>query len=462
MHNRAQLHGLTVTHGGALYATYRHNKLLDTTAKTPGGGMPRAAGKLNVHIKRYVLTCAVLLLSLVVMVPGIAAESALPAYHVYVDADWSHSYTSSRAIEQGLRTSLSLAGNELDGRPVEIRRLDHRANTRRHLANLQKFAQDPQALALVAGLHSPPLLANKNTINQNCLLTLVAWAAAGPITRSTEPNCIFRLSVDDAIAGHSIVRHAVRKRDFRKLAIVAEDTSWGRFNIRNMSQAAQELDCPLPEVFVFNWGLSSSQARIVLRKAANAGAQAVLLVANPAESVTFARAMADLEQEFKRPFQSHWGCSAGSFVEQVGLERLNTIDLEFIQSSFSFLQPQLPPLALKALERAKQLFGQEIKSAADITPPDAFIHAFDLGLLLAAAAKQAGLSGAPHKDRLALKQALEHLRTPVQGLIKTYHPPFTPWTPDAPQAHEALGAADYAMAHYNQQGHIVLERPWAP
>jgi len=418
------------------------------------GSYSRIRVLLCMHIA-FLLGCALL------PAAALAHASAAP-WNIYVDADWSYSRESSRAIEQGLRTALSLCGDTLDGQPVRVAALDHRGNTRRHRANLDIFQKDPRGLVLVAGLHSPPLLANKDYINQRCLLTLVAWAAAGPITRSPEPNCIFRLSVDDAVAGRIIVQHAVRYRGFSRLAILAEDTAWGQFNIENMSAAAQDLGVEPPLSFVFNWGLSLAEARILLRQAANAGAEAILLVANPDESATLARAMASLEPDMRRPLQSHWGCSAGSFVDTVGLEELQRIDLEFIQSSFSFMQPELPALATQAFERARALFPEEIQTVEDIAPPDAFIHAFDLGLLLAAAAEQAGLAELG-KDaggsRLALQRALENLQTPVQGLIKRYDRPFGPWSPQHPAAHEALGAADFAMARYDSRGAIVLEQP---
>lgn len=409
-------------------------------------------------VERCLPRYLILLFLLALAWPASAAVESEPL-HIYIDADWSNSLDSSLAIEQGLRTALSLQGDRLDSFPVKVLRLDHRANSRRQMRNMELFADDPRGLVVMAGLHSPPLLANKKHINKMHLLTLVPWAAAGPITRAPEPNYLFRLSVDDAVAGRCILRHAVILRGFTKLAILAEDTAWGRFNIKNMTQTALELELGRPRSSTFNWGIALPHAKMLLRETAAAGAQAVILVANPAESVTFVKAMAELEPEFQRPFQSHWGCSAGFFVQRVGLEILNSVDLEFIQSKFSFLSKEQPPLAQQAFEQAKQLFPENIRTREDIHPPDGFIHAFDLGLLLGEAARQATLSGDMKHDRAALHQALEDLRRPVTGLVKTYVRPFSPWSREFPDAHEALGFRDYAMARYDRKGRIVLERP---
>ena len=41
-----------------------------------------------------------------------------------------------------------------------------------------------------------------------------------------------------------------------------------------------------------------------------------------------------------------------------------------------------------------------------------------------------------------MRAALEDLKTPYEGLIKTYKPPFTH------DNHDALGPDDYIMVHY--------------
>nr|CRH07410.1 conserved protein of unknown function [Candidatus Magnetococcus massalia] len=379
-------------------------------------------------------------------------------YHIYIDADWIGALPSSQAIEWGIKAALSEHDFKLAGHTVEIKRLNHRGNTRRHLANQKRYLQDDRALVVFTGLHSPPLLANRAFIHKQQILTLNPWAAAGPITRDKAPNWIFRLSVDDAVAGHVIVEHAIKKRGFKNLVLIAEDTGWGRFNHKNMRTKAMELGLNSLPVLWSNWGMAKPTAKILLRRAANMGADAILLVTNPAESVTIAQAMAELERENRRPLQSHWGVSAGHFAQRVGLDVLKQIDLQFIQSDFSFLHSNLSELAKRALAKAKNLFPDQIKQARDINPPAGFVHAYDLTRILIAAAKQAGLRGEVIEDRGRLHDALEQLKEPVEGLIKTYQTPFHTPEKAFTDAHEALGVPDYAMAYFDELGDIRLSK----
>jgi branched-chain amino acid transport system substrate-binding protein len=57
--------------------------------------------------------------------------------------------------------------------------------------------------------------------------------------------------------------------------------------------------------------------------------------------------------------------------------------------------------------------------------------------ILALAIAQAGST-----DGDAVRAALEDLKTPYEGLIKTYKQPFTA------ENHDALGPDDYIMVHY--------------
>lgn len=162
----------------------------------------------------FILYCSIACL----LIGNIAANSYAKekSINLYIDADFASHLSSSTAIEQGIMTALSEVGNKLDGYSVNIVKLNHRGNSRRSLGNIKKYLADDQALAIFAGLHSPPLLANLKFINTQGALVLVPWAAAGPITRfSGGTNWVFRLSIDDSKAGEVLVGYAVEKK-FKK------------------------------------------------------------------------------------------------------------------------------------------------------------------------------------------------------------------------------------------------------
>ncbi len=399
---------------------------------------------------------------------ALSALVSLPAagapLRIYIDADRSGARASGLAIEQGVRTALSEAGDRLAGHPVEIVLKDHRGSTRRSTAHLRQYLADDAALVVVSGLHSPPLLANRDYINDNAILVLDPWAAAGPITRHEGPlNWIFRLSIDDTKAGPFIVDQAVRAEGFRRPYLLLEETGWGRSNHRTMSEAVtgltRDTGVQLVGTHYFNWNIGDHQALTILRAIVDSGADVIFLVANAGEGKTFARAMMQLDPAQRLPVRSHWGITGGDFAEAMDADMLDGLDLAFIQTRYPFLDGRLDDFERAVFQRAQRLFPAAFQSTETIRAPAGFVHAYDLTRLLIAAAEQAGLSGDVRRDRARLRDTLESLDLPVRGLLRTYRRPFEPYRPQRPDAHEALTVEDYVMATYGANGKI---RPFVP
>ncbi len=377
---------------------------------------------------------------------------------IYIDADRTGSRGSGISIEQGIKTALSEVDYKLAGVKAEIIIKDHRGNTRRSKKHLDEYLDDDQALVVFCGLHSPPLLAHREFINKRGILLLDPWAAAGPITRyPSDTNSIFRLSIDDTKAGYVIVDYAVVKDGYKKIGLLLEATGWGKSNDHTMTRALGNLGM-IPAIRKwFNWNLNENGARIILREIINAGADSLLLVANATEGKIFARAMASFPKLDRIPIYSHWGITGGDFPEEINLDIRKKIDLHFIQTSFSFVSDPRNAFGRKVFLTAQKLFPESIKTVKDIKAPTGFVHAYDLTKLLIAACRKAGLTGDISRDRMAVRDALENINVPVRGLIKTYIKPFSVFDGDNPDAHEALSIEDYVMAHYGNDGEIILE-----
>ncbi|WP_210772236.1 ABC transporter substrate-binding protein [Pseudodesulfovibrio sp. zrk46] len=403
-----------------------------------------------------VLTCFCLSLIVVagLLANALAAEEPVA---IYVDTDISSSPESSTAIARGIKVALEQNGNQLAGRPVEVVMLDHRGNSARSLRNLKKYLQDPNALVLYSGMHSPPLLAHRKFIHENGILLLVPWAAAGPISRSgNDTNWIFRLSVDDSKAGEFIVKRAVDERGFKRPALVLENTGWGQSNLRTMTSSLVARDLMPTRVEMFKWGLRETGAKILLREVKDSGADVIFLVANAPEGKVICKAMHDLPPALRLPIVSHWGITGGDFPAFINSTMRKQLDLEFIQTSFSFLEMGDNPFPKEVFETATTLFP-EVKTPIDLTAPSGFIHAYDLTRILIAAVEQsAPLGDDMLENREKVRNALENLKTPVQGLIKLYDPPFRPYTMYDPDAHEALGADDFAIGRYGDNDEIII------
>jgi len=402
---------------------------------------------------RYFRFCAVLFIFLV---NSLFADE-LPTLRIYLSADRTGLKASGLSIEQGIRTAIAENGNLIAGRRVELKILDHRGSTPRANKHLKAYLDDPSALVLFSGLHSPPLLAKRDFINENEILVLDPWAAAAPITRyPSASNWIFRLSIDDSKAGGVITDYAVKQKGARNPALFLEQTGWGKSNQKNMLKALNEHGLKPSSIKWFNWGLTIESARILIRECLQSGADSIFFVGNAPEGKTFARAMASLPENLRLPIFSHWGITGGNFAEAISHDIRKAIKLKFIQTSFSFLG-QLSNFQQQVLDKAYFLFPDRIKVPQDIKAPTGFIHAYDLTRILIAAANQVNLGQDIKASRATLRKALENLKHPIQGLIKTYDKPFSVYSEENPDAHEALGANDYVMAGYSANNEIVLE-----
>jgi len=379
--------------------------------------------------------------------------------NIYLDADRSGAKEAGISIERGIRLALSEVDYEIQGFKIELLIRDHHGNSRRSLHHLKEFVDDPRGLAVFTGLHSPPILDNLEYIQNNGILTLDPWAAARPITRSTDErgnNWVFRLSVDDTKAGEFITEQAIDREGFTRPTLLLEDTGWGRSNQRTMTDSLQSRGLSPIQTIWFHWNIGANGARRVLNDIYNSGADVIFFVGNAPEGITFIRAMAEREKRERLPLRSHWGITGGSFFEELGPEILvEKIDLQFIQTSFSFMNENQTTFSENVLLKAKNTFP-EINRKEDIKAPCGFIHAYDLTRILLGAMDQIILVSDIQANRKNIKIALENLEKPVSGLIKLYNKPFREFNYQTDSAHEALDISNLSMARYIANGGIRL------
>ena len=377
---------------------------------------------------------------------------------IYHDADYSVHAESAHSIAMGFKTALAEVGNQIQGYDIQLVVRNHRGNSKRSLQHMREFLEDPNALFVLGGIHSPPYIQNREFINRNGVLLLVPWAAGGPITRYPgDLNWVFRLSIDDTWAGYRIAEYAVENKGCQNPYLLLEETPWGKSNFQTMSSAVRAQLSRQPGVIWFRWNTKINSARILLRQAHEKNADCLLFVGNAVEGEEFARAMVSLDAGQRMPIISHWGITGGDFHNRVDSALRRELDLHFIQTCFSFLSPRQTELSRAVLERAKALFPERIRQPADISAPPGFIHAYDLGRLVIAALGQVELSGDIEVDRRILRDTLEQLQQPVEGLVKTYRKPFSAWSPMHENAHEALGLGDYCMARFDEQNRIIVD-----
>lgn len=393
------------------------------------------------------LLCAVIIFS--------STLQADPKYSIYLDADYVSAKASTLSIYQGINTALAEVNYAIQGYEFEILVKDHSASPLTSRDNLKSYLQDNRALVVFSGLHSPPLISNRSFINNNKILLLDPWAAAASITRSdSKENWIFRLSIDDSSAS-KFIAESVLKEGFRQPYLLLENTVWGHANFENIKQVLKANNLNSPGVTWFKWNVSLEQATSAIKEIDHSKADSVIFIGNAAEAKVFAKAVITTKQKFERPVFSHWGITGGDFFEFISSTKGHGLNLTFIQTKFAFTNKNINTFAKQVLQNAIEQ-NDGINTRQDIKAPAGFIHAYDLTRLLIAAINQVGLTGNRDIDKQAIHTALENLKKPVQGLIKTYNKPFSAYSNRNLDAHEALDVSDYTFGKYDENGEILL------
>jgi branched-chain amino acid transport system substrate-binding protein len=381
------------------------------------------------------------------------ADKKLVIYH---DADYSLNQLSARAMKMGLLTALDEVDNEIQGYSLVLKEKNHRGNIKRSLLSMKAFLKDEKALFILGGLHSPPYIKNRTFINENKIPLLVPWAAGGPITRyPSSDNWVFRLSVDDSKAGIRISEFALDNLSCKNPHLLLEDTPWGKSNKKTMSSYLKE-KVPFG-ISLFDWNIKENSARIMIRNIISTGYDCIFLVGNFNETNQFVKAMAFMDKEIRIPIISHWGATGGD-VDKIFTEQIKqAVSFHFIQSCYSLSSPKQSTFQRAVMARAKKLFPDEFTKPETVKAPAGFIHAYDLGRLTISAIEQIKLTDDMKQNRYLFKQALESLKQPVQGLIKEYNKPFSKWSEQKQDAHEALMLENFCMASFGLQNQINVQ-----
>jgi branched-chain amino acid transport system substrate-binding protein len=383
----------------------------------------------------------------------VATAAKAENLELYIDADYSVSFAAAEAIELGVRTALAEAGDQLGGIPVTLVRKDHRGNVKRSYRTMQQFLQSPTALAMIGGLHSPPYITHREFMNENSVLTMLPWSAGAPITRAAagDENWIFRVSIDDSKSGEFFVREAIERQGCSAIALVLLETGWGRAAEAAIKAAlaTRNMNPAIVEYFPFSVG--DAAAGTLANAVASSSADCAILLANAGNGATVFRALHGKTPGLR--IFSHWGIMGGAFHTEVPPEMRRSMDLRVLQTCALRAETDGSEVLAQALARAMPAAA----GVAEIGAVTGFVHGYDMTRIMLAAADQAAetdawKSGSITDRRRAMKDALEDLRVPVEGILKTYSTPFRAWSSGDRDAHEALGIDDLCMARFRDDG----------
>lgn len=218
-------------------------------------------------------------------------------------------------------------------------------------------------------------------------------------------NYVFRTSANDAIQSSMIAEEAVKRQGFKKPAILADSTNYGQLGRSDLEKALAGLGVKPVATEKFNIGDTDMTAQLL--RAKEAGADVVLTYAIGPELAQIANGMAKLG--WKVPMIGSWTLSMASFIDTAGPNGNGAM---------------MPQTFIQIPDTAKRKAFIEAYQAAykiDRMPsPVSAAQGYDSVLLLAAAIQQAGST-----DGRKIREALENLKTKVEGVVTVYDKPFS-------------------------------------
>lgn len=363
---------------------------------------------------------------------GSATQAADPVKIGHVAALSGPSAQSGEAITRGLTIAIdeiNAAGGILGGRMIELIQRDDESKPPKGLIAARELIFNEKVAAFLGGIDSPVSLAIVPLANKEKVPFMGVWAAATPITRNNaNPNYVFRVSAVDALVDVKLLKYANEKFGAKKAGLMLINNPWGESNEKGLV-AADADNGNIEIVGIEKFENNDVDMVPQLTRLQQAGADVIVLVVNAPPGAQMMKSRERMG--WKVPVVSHWGISGGRFPELAGP---TAGDAHFVQT-YSFFGDQ-SPVGTRFIESLKAKFP-EIKGPEDIFSPVGTANAYDAMHLLAQ-----GIDAAGSTDGDAIRMALENLKEPYEGLIKTYKAPFSA------DNHDALGPDDYIMVRY--------------
>jgi branched-chain amino acid transport system substrate-binding protein len=306
---------------------------------------------------------------------------------------------------------------------IEVIERDDEAKNERGALIGQELASMADLSGVIGSVNTGVVLAGDKHLQEKGILKIISpaagsqsmtqWAQAG-----VKELSIFRFAAHDGIQSAMVVAEAIN-RGFSKVGMLYDSTNYGvsgRDDLLREIKSQGKLQLVATEKF--NIGDKDMTAQLL--KAKSGGAQAILIWGIGPELAAVANGMAKLGM--KMPLIGGWTLSMSNFIDNAGKNGNGTLMPQ------TFIEEPINPQVSAFIKN----FHATYKVTRMASPVSA-AQGYDSVKLFAAAVKQAQST-----DTRRIKEALEDLKEPVQGVIATWKRPYSKWDPANEQTHEAF------------------------
>lgn len=374
--------------------------------------------KFSSILKRTVLMAGVLAAGLV------SAQDLKLGYNGDLSA--SPSAQSGHAAVLGMQAAvddINAAGGVL-GRKFTIVTRDDQSQPPKSIQNMSDLIDNEKVIAVFGPTNSGNAMAWKHIPNQKKIPVIGNVGSGTAITHPMSPgadNYMFRVSMVDRDQIGALMAYVKKNPASKVVGLMAETTGYGAGGLKDMQEIAELQGIKI--VATERFAVSDTDMTSQLNKLKAANVDTVVVWAQGTPIAQLVRSMEKINY-FPVTLTS-WAADNITFYDAAGKALANK------------------PIFMRTVSETRTPVQQKLydRIGSKLKAPSSFsfaLHGYDSVQLLAAALKQANSA-----DGTAIKNALEDLRSPVAGVLKTYNKPFSK------AQHEALTAGDFVWIKWN-------------
>ena len=349
---------------------------------------------------------------------GAAAQDIKIGYNGDLSA--SPSAQSGQAAVLGMEAAIAdinAAGGVL-GRKMALVTRDDTSAPPKSIQNMSDLIDNEKVSAVFGPTNSGNAMAWKHIANQKKIPVLGNVGSGTDITKPMSPgadNYMFRVSMVDREQVAALMAYVKKNAAQSKVVgLMAETTGYGQGGLKDMEEIAKLQDIKIAATERFGVGDTDMTSQLSKMKSANVDTVVVW-----AQGTPIAQLVRSMEKINYFPLVlSSWAADNITFYDAAGKALAEK------------------PLFMRTVSETRTPAQQKLfdRIGTKLKAPGSFsfaLHGYDSVMLYAEAVKQANST-----DGSAVRLALEDLKTPVQGVLKSYNKPFSKTN------HEALTAKD--------------------
>jgi branched-chain amino acid transport system substrate-binding protein len=334
---------------------------------------------------------------------------------------------------------IPVAGKKLK---IEFIERDDEAKNERGALIAQELAAMPDLAGVIGSVNTGVVLAGDRFYQEKGLPRIITPAAGSASmtqwAKADGPKELFtfRFAAHDGIQAAMVVEEAVQ-RGFKKVAIFADATNYGVSGRDDMLDQIKKQGSKLEVVVQEKWAIGDKDMTAQLLKAKSLGAQAILIWGIGPELAAIANGKAKLG--YAAPLIGGWPLSMSNYIDNAGANGNGALMPQ------TFIEEPVTPRAKAFIEAYHKTYN-----VTRMPSPVSAAQGYDAVLLFAAAVKQAG-----SLDGRKIRDALEDLKEPVDGVIARWVKPYTKWNPADVTTHEAF-RREHTIMGMVKDGRVVF------